>query len=88
MKALKLLLGIGAACAACCAIPFFGGSAVLAAGAGGLLACADEFALPAFALAGIALLSGVFWWRSRRLQRQSACGCSHVAGAKEADHVA
>lgn len=51
MRPWKAVLGVGAACAACCAVPLVGGVAswtmgasALAAAASALLACADEFA--------------------------------------------
>jgi hypothetical protein len=70
MRPWKAVLGIGAACAACCAIPLIGGvaaltggTAALAAAGSALLACADEFA--PFA-AGLLVLVGVgvaaTWW--------------------------
>ena len=52
MKPWKLTLGLGTACAACCAIPLIGAAGGLAAFGSSLLACADEF-LP---LAAILLL--------------------------------
>jgi len=89
MKTWKWLVGAGAACVACCAIPILGGSAAAAAGAGGLLACADEFVVPALAVGTAALLSGVLWWRSRRLQRARACGCAaNDEAMKGPDHGA
>lgn len=77
MKPWKLTLGLGAACAACCAIPLIGVAGGLAAFASSLLACADEF-LP---LAAILLLFALgalgFGWRKRRqTQRDASCGCS------------
>src|SRR5262245_40927067 len=86
MKTTKVLLGIGAACAACCAIPLLGGSAAVAAVASGVFACADEFVVPAFVAGGIALATGALWWRNRRLQRAVACGCTNADAAQGPDH--
>lgn len=65
MKSWKAVLGIGAACAACCAVPLFGGVAALAAGTtalaatgSALLACADEFLPLAVVLLMLATLGG------------------------------
>lgn len=77
MKPWKLTLGLGAACAACCAIPLIGAAGGLAALASSLLAYADEF-LP---LAAILLLIapgvlGFRWWKGRRAERDTSCDCS------------
>lgn len=71
MRAWKAVLGVGAACAACCAVPLFGGAALtagstaLAAGSA-LLACGDEFVpLVLVLLALTAAGGGLFWWRRR-----------------------
>lgn len=87
MRSWKAILGVGAACAACCALPLAGGVAALAAGSttllatgSALLAVSHEF-MPVAAgaitvgLAGI----GVWWWR-RRLARQAASCRSQGAG--------
>jgi hypothetical protein len=95
MKNWKALLGVGAACAACCAIPLIGAGTALAAGssalfAGGLsalMACADEF-LPVATLAAVALgLVGfagrrVWSWRRRRASPVAGtCGCTPAAAS-------
>lgn len=76
MKPWKPLLGVGvgAACAACCAVPLLGGASAALAGTGALaafgaalMACANE--LLALLLA-TAVGAGVWAWRRRRLQRQ------------------
>lgn len=86
MKKWKALLGVSAACAACCAIPLLGGGAAVAAGssalfAGGLsalVACVDEFppvatVAAALGLVGIAGL-GVWSWRRRTSAVNASCG--------------
>ena len=92
MRPWKAVLGIGAACAACCAVPLIGGAAMLTAGTAALaatgsalLACADEFVVPGTALLGLSgLAGGVIWWR-RRTPRPvtSASGCG---GGCDANH--
>lgn len=82
MKPWKAVLGLGAACAACCAIPLLGMSAGLAAFGSALAACADELLPAAFVLIAIALaLAG--WWLIRRRQaaKLSACACAPAGGA-------
>lgn len=92
MKPWKAALGIGAACAACCAVPLLGGAAVLTAGSASLaaagsalLACADELAPLAFGMLALAAAVGcVILWRRRQRQAPSAlqvtapkaCGCA------------
>ena len=78
MKPWKAVLGVGAACAACCAVPLVGsvaaltvGSTALVALGSTLLAFADEFRLP---LAGVMLAlaatgGGLLWWRLRTLRQ-------------------
>ncbi|WP_127997011.1 hypothetical protein [Piscinibacter defluvii] len=68
MRPWKAVLGIGAACVACCAIPLVGGvaaltagTAALAAAGSALLACADElapFGTGLLALAGARTAAG------------------------------
>lgn len=99
MRPWKAVLGVGAACAACCAVPLLGGAAVLAAGTAtlaglgsALLACADEFAPLAIALLGLAAMgAGVILWR-RRAQRAadlaSSCSSRCNANSSLAHHAA
>lgn len=80
MKPWKTAVGVGAACAACCAVPLLGGaaaltigSASLAAAGSALLACADEFAPLAWALFALAaVVAGAVLWRRKR-QRRNYC---------------
>lgn len=82
MKALKVVLGLGAACAACCAIPLF------AAGTGGvafgaaLLACARELLPAAGVLLAVAgALVGAWWWWRDRTARRMPCACVDACAA-------
>ena len=85
MRPWKAVLGVGAACAVCCAVPLLGGVAGLAAGTtavgaagSALLACADELTLLGFALLAVAAASaGLVWWRRRahrKAQVTTSCG--------------
>ena len=74
MRPWKVMLGLGVACAACCAIPLLGVAGALAAFASALWACADEFVPEAIALVAAAL-AGLWFWRRHRTARSSACGC-------------
>lgn len=76
MKPWKAAVGVGAACAACCAVPLLGGAAALTIGSAtlgavgsALLASTHEFAPLAFVLLALAAVGGgVIFWR-RRQQR-------------------
>jgi hypothetical protein len=92
MTSWKLVLGAGAACAACCAAPILSGVAALGIGSGLFAGAAGAFSaftgswVPAVA-AGIALavVAGVFAWRRRRITEPAAgCGCPGRAGAAPA----
>lgn len=77
MRPWKVMLGLGAACVACCAIPLLGVAGGLATFASALWACADEFIPEAIALGAVALaLVGLWFWRRHRVARSSACGCA------------
>lgn len=87
MRPWKAAVGVGAACAACCAIPLFGGAAALTAGSTAIAAigaslatCADEFALLGAVLLVVALGGGLMAWRRRR----SALGNSQVSACSGA----
>lgn len=90
MRPWKAVLGLGAACAACCAVAVLGGTAVLTAGTtaltaagSALLACADEFLPLAGLLLVLAAAGGVLIWR-RRGARQQPAGCGGGCDAKRA----
>lgn len=87
MRPWKLMLGLGAACAACCAIPLLGVAGGLAAFASALWACADEF-IPAAVVLGLiaAALAGIWWWRRHRSPRAGSCGCATPC-APEVEHA-
>lgn len=81
MRPWKAVLGIGAACAACCAIPLVGGVAALTAGTAALaatgsalLACADEFAPFGTGLLVLAGAGAAVTWWVRWRQRNRAPG--------------
>ncbi len=76
MKPWKVALGLGAACAACCAIPLLGMAGGLAAFESALWACADELLPTAAVLAAIAVgLLGAWWWKRREAARRAKCEC-------------
>lgn len=76
MKPWKVALGLGAACAACCAIPLLGIAGGLAAFASALWACVDELLPAAAVLAVIAAGAlGASWWRRREAARRAKCEC-------------
>ena len=82
MRPWKVMLGLGVACAACCAIPLLGAAGGLAALASMLWACADEFVPEAIALGAVAAaLAGLWFWRRHRAARSSACGCAPSSSA-------
>jgi LPXTG-motif cell wall-anchored protein len=92
MKPWKLVLGAGAACAACCAAPIIGGMAALGVGSGlfaggaGALSAYTESWLP-LAAGGVALAAVaavVAWRRKREVETASACGCPESAGTAPA----
>lgn len=90
MRPWKAVLGIGAACAACCAIPLIGGvaaltggTAALAAAGSALLACADEFAPFATSLLVLAGVGGAVTWWVRRRRRNRTPGPDDAAVAAQ-----
>ena len=83
MKSWKAVLGLGAACAACCAIPLLGMSAGLAAFGSALTACTDELLPAALVLLAMALgLDGLWCYRRRRASQQAACACPAPCSAE------
>lgn len=84
MKPWKLVLGAGAACAACCAAPLL--SAMVALGIGSGVVAGSAGALSAFtqswlplAAGGVAIVAGaalVAWKRKRPTKAPADCGCS------------
>lgn len=84
MKSWKAVVGLGAACAACCAIPLLGISAGLAAFGSAVAACADELLPVAMALLAVAAgLAGVRWFRRRQASRRAACACPAPCSAED-----
>jgi LPXTG-motif cell wall-anchored protein len=89
MKPWKLVLGAGAACAACCSAPIIGGMTALGIGSGlfaggvGTLGASTQSWLPlaagAVVLAGVAGL--VVWRRRRAIVPATGCGCASGGGA-------
>ena len=87
MKPWKLVLGSGAACAACCAAPLIGGMAALgvgsglfAGGIGALSAYTESWAPLAAGGAALAAVAGlVAWRRNRPPQPATGCGCASSA---------
>lgn len=90
MTSWKTALGIGVACAACCAVPLAGGVAALTAGTAtlaatgsALLTCAKELIPLAWALVVLGAMGAGYILR-RRLQRANTavpngCGCESGA---------
>ena len=85
MTTLKAALGLGAACAVCCAILLLGIAGGLAATGSALLVCADELLPLAAAFLAIALGVATAWWWRRRQARSAACGCADTCSTKTAD---
>lgn len=77
MQTWKVMLGLGVACAACCALPLLGIAGALAASASALWACAGELLPVAIALGAVAAtIAGAGAWQRRRAARSRACGCT------------
>lgn len=81
MKPWKTALGIGLACAACCAVPLAGGAAALTSGlamlgvtGAALLMCVQELLPLAFALLAFGVLVTRYLQR-RKLATQKTCDC-------------
>jgi len=86
MKPLKAVLGLGAACAACCAIPLSGLAGGFAVLGSALSACADDLLPAAAVFMALALGgAGAWWWRRRQAAaRSTSCNCAGVCST-EAD---
>lgn len=91
MRPWKAAVGVGAACAACCAIPLLGGTTAFLAGStavaafgASLAACADEFALMGAVLIILAVISGLLAWRRRQRApgNRQVSACSGACNAK------
>lgn len=87
MKSWKAALGLGAACAVCCAIPLLGMAGGLAATGSALLACADELLPLAAALLAAALAAASAWWWGRRKASRSAACCGANTCSTNIPHV-
>jgi hypothetical protein len=87
MQPWKVVLGLGAACAACCALPLLGIAGALAASASALWARVAELLPVAIALGAVAaVVAGVGVWQRRRAARGSACGCrARAKGIEDAE---
>jgi hypothetical protein len=86
MNAWKALLGLGAACAACCAIPLLGLAGGLASTGSLLLAFTGEFLMLGAVLLTMALaLTSAWWWRRRQASRRAACACVPTAPTQAPD---
>lgn len=84
MRPWKVVFGVGAACAVCCAVPLVSGGALLAVGSAGfatagtaLWAWTGSLAPLAGVLLALAAAGGtLLWWRRRRASRaEPATGC-------------
>ena len=77
MRSWMLMLGLGAACAVCCAIPLLGVAGGLAVFASALWACADEFIPAAIGLGVVASALLALWlWRTRPSAQANTCACA------------
>lgn len=86
MASWKSVFGLGAACAACCAVPLASGLGAAGAAAGlaavgtALLACADELAMLVAMVAVLALFYAA-WRRRRPAQASQPTACAYPAGS-------
>jgi hypothetical protein len=83
MKSLKVAMGLGAACVACCAIPVSAGVAGLAALSAALVAWADVLVPAAWAAAALALLGGSVWVWRRASRQTTGCACPTANGISQ-----
>ena len=83
MKSWRVVLGLGVACAACCAVPLLGLAGGLAATGSALAACADELLPLGAALLAVALALAAVWeWRRRQARRYTACACANSCATR------
>ena len=76
MRPWKMMLGLGAACVTCCAIPLLGLAGGLAASASALWACEGEFILVAIVLGVVTTtLTCLAWLRKRGAVQAASCEC-------------
>lgn len=84
------LLGLAAACAACCAVPLVGASAIIGTGAGATLAglCFDDFGLTFGWVEGIGVLTltGGSTLLVLRRRRSAAAACATDCSCSTATH--
>jgi hypothetical protein len=82
MRAWKVILGLGTACAACCAVPVLSVAGGLAASVPAFWVCTDELVPEGIAMGAIiAALVGLWFFRAQRAARSSACGCAQSSSA-------
>ncbi|MBT2326847.1 hypothetical protein J7E62_31560 [Variovorax paradoxus] len=89
MKPWKVLLGLGAVCAACCAIPLVAAAGSMALFGSALLARLEAFVPASVLLMGggaAVLVAGLWWRRKRRVSTQGRCGCAGSC-SKEVGHA-
>jgi|ThiBio_inoc_plan_1041526.scaffolds.fasta_scaffold69939_1 membrane protein YdbS with pleckstrin-like domain len=76
-KKWQVVLGLGAACAVCCAAPIAAGVAALfAGGAGAWLAYAGGVVPLVLVAVGVLTGLAIWQWRRRARRAASACGCA------------
>lgn len=86
MSPWKAALGVGAACAACCALPVLGlaGGAAASGALSGALSAAwlDAPWWVGVIVSSLVLTVGAGWfWQRRRAQRAAACDCADSCSA-------
>lgn len=89
MKPWKVILGVGAACATCCAVPLAAaltGAASLGAAGAGLSACAHDLAPLAGIVAGLGLVAAGWaaWHRRARHRAAPSPSCNGCCDVRRA----
>lgn len=81
MKSWKMLLGVGGACAICCALPVGVTLASLVAGVSGGVALysGSQIAIAGVAVGVLTLVGTGVWLRRRANSKADACACSRTA---------